>query len=115
MERIAVAVGQRATLEEGLESVAPVSAATRLVRHPHADAFTLLALPDHMGVTMDCAREWEDADSAAPVEGDESYGNHYLAVFRCGPAAGEGSAVFKLHWGRENGQWRVMAFHLLAD
>ncbi len=114
MDRVAVAVGKPSALEECLEQVAPVSAATRLVMHPHAGAFALLVLPDHIGVTMDCEREWQDADSVAPVEGDENYGNHYLAVFRCGPATGEGSAVFKLHWARENGQWRVLV-HILAD
>ncbi len=115
MERVAAGVGQPAVLEECLESVAPVSAATRLVMHPHAGAFALLALPNHVGVTMDCEREWEDADSAAPVEGDENYGNHYLTVFHCRPISGEQPAVFKLHWARENGEWRVMAFHTLVD
>ncbi len=115
MERLSNGIGQPNELEDVIQSVRPMNSEVRLVTHPRETAFSLLAIPDHIGVTMDCRREWEDEQSEPPAEGEEIYGNHYLVVFQFRPKAGEGPAVHKLHWAREDGQWRIMAFHTLVD
>jgi len=108
LEQIARGVN-KSRLADSIEGVDPTHRDIRIIGHQREDAYTLLSMPDHIAGAFDCSRfgtQAEDPDSG-------TYGNHYATAFRFRARSGAPAALL-LIWGKEEGEWRIIACHVVT-
>ena len=103
-------VGAADELEDVVESVEPAHVDTRVVSHPHEDAYSLMSVSDWLGEELDCKRR-VDGIFSAPDERAERFGSYYLSAFRIKTVAGE-TMPFVLTWAKEGGAWRILSYKI---
>jgi hypothetical protein len=109
MERVGQEVPDASRLDEILEPVPEVNPALLVVNQPNENAYTLIAAPDEIAKSFDCAaRTRGEPFSAEGMEGHR-YGDYFATVFRFRVDQGEGAALV-LAWVQENGAWKIYAY-----
>ena len=85
------------------------------VRHPDSAAFEIVAIPDSMGAQADCSRikPGEELNLATADNSPVTYGQYYATGFHMTKSVDE-PPVLWLVWARENGQWKIVAYHILS-
>jgi len=95
-----------------VKPVEPAHPDVQVIAHEYEDVFTLISIPDQMGQRVDCSRrlevgrKWEEST-------EKVYGNYMGTVFELELLGGE-PAVFLLVWKKEGGEWKVVAYHIVA-
>jgi hypothetical protein len=108
--RVAKRVGRVRQLREALNPVAAWNAETKVVRHPHEDAFTLLSLPAGMGQSLLCENREKTLD---PPPVPASHGQYYATIFVIQSRSSASGALLAL-WEKEGGAWKLVAWEVQA-
>lgn len=113
MQTVAQDIGNSQHLSDVVEASAPEHPGLKLVKHHKDQAYTLVAVPDHLAPAMMCEKEshqhpYRDQDSATPV-----YGNYYDMFFEL-KTPGEHPASLSFLWGKDNGQWKIVSYEMLS-
>jgi hypothetical protein len=115
MERIANFAGSVRKLEDAITAPQPSHPDLRLVQHTDSAAFVMVAIPESMAVQADCSKmkPGEDLVIASSASTPKTYGQYYATGFQLTKAV-EQPSVLWIIWTRENGQWKIVAYHVLT-
>jgi len=111
MKKVSNAVGRKSNFDEAIKSITPVHPLLKLVSHSQEEAFALVGAPNEIASSFECTNQIRDQGQgvkvARKVGRPAVYGNYYGAIFelRVGTPASVGFL-----WGREKGQWKIIAF-----
>ena len=101
-----------AGLEEAVEDIEPSNPVVYLVAHEDEALYSLLSVPDHIAEDFVCSvytgGEMHFEEPETPV-----YGNYFATAFMV-KLIGAEPAVFYLLWTRENGDWKIIAYHVVT-
>ncbi len=106
-------VGDSRNLPDVVEPVDLDHPGLKLVSHSGEDAYTVVAVPDDLAETLMCEKEsrqhpYQPAESATPT-----YGKYYGTLFAVRtPGEHNGSLAFL--WSKENGQWKIISYEIIA-
>jgi hypothetical protein len=108
MRELGEQLGPLDSLETVIAAVQPQNPDLLLVSHPGDDAYTVMAVPDHVASGIDCQRI---VDGLEPDEsaGVPRYGHYYGTAMRFNLQAGE-SPVLALLWAREETGWKIVSY-----
>jgi hypothetical protein len=95
-----------------VKPVEPVNTDIRIMQHEYEDVFTLLSIPDHMGVQADCSRRLS-AGQNWEVPDRKTYGNYYATAFELRLLGGDAAALY-LVWRKTDKKWQIVAYHIVA-
>lgn len=108
-------VGDSRNLPDVVEPVDPDHPGLKLVSHSGEDAYTAVAVPDYLAETLMCEKESRqhpyqpsETESQAPT-----YGKYYGTLFAV-RTPGEHAASLAFLWSKENGQWRIISYEIMA-
>lgn len=106
-----VPAGKR--LEDVLVAAEPHHQDLKLIRHGQEQAFSLVSVPDSMGLASKCANL--KPGGAVPLDrpGALSYGRFFAAGARL-KRAGPDAAVLWTVWSREGREWKIGSYLLLT-
>ena len=107
-------VGKVGHLSEALEPVQAEHDDLQMVEHGGERAYTLVAVPDYLAGTFECDRRssknpYPPDDAAA----QKTYGNYYATLFMF-RTAGEHPAALTLLWGKDSGEWKIIAYEMVT-
>lgn len=108
-------VGTVQHLRDALEPVQPDHDDLQLVPHAGEDAYTVVAVPDYLAESFQCTKESTSHPYKAATESaqQKTYGNYYATLFAL-RTPGDHPATLTLLWNKEGGQWKIIAYELLA-
>jgi hypothetical protein len=115
LERVSKFAGAVKRLEEAITAPQPSHPDIKLVRHTDSAAFAMVAIPDSMALQADCSKmkPGEHLVVAPPTSAPKNYGQYYATGFQLTKAV-EQPSVLWIIWTRENGQWKIVAYHVLT-
>jgi hypothetical protein len=102
-------------LHDALEPVRPEHEDLQVVEHAGEHAYTLVAVPDYLVGSFLCDKR-SSKNPYAPADGpaqQKEYGNYYATLFTL-RAPGDHPAALTLLWGKENQQWKIIAYEVVA-
>ena len=108
-------VGKVEHLRDALEPVRPEHEGLRLVTHSGEGAYTMVAVPDYLAGSFLCG-EASVKNPYAPPEATtdaKQYGNYYATLFAM-RTPGDHPAALTLLWGKDSGQWKIIAYEVVA-
>jgi len=85
----------------------------KLVKHAEDAAFTVVALPDSMGASADCARWKKDGFVQNDPAGAPTYGRYYATGFSRNAANASGTVLW-LVWDKSGATWKAVSYLLMA-
>ena len=100
-------------LRDALEPVQPQHEDLLVLAHQGEGAYSLVAVPDHLAATMLCQKHSHQQPYEPAVARQKVYGNYYAAIFAL-RTPGQHPAALTLLWGKEGGQWKIVAYELTA-
>jgi hypothetical protein len=101
-------------LREALEPVKPEHEDLQVVAHAGEHAYTLVAVPDSLVSSFSCEQaSTKNPNAAGDDAAQKVYGNYYATLFTF-RMAGEHPAAMTLLWGKEAGQWKIVAYEVVA-
>jgi hypothetical protein len=115
MERLANFAGSVRKLEDAITAPQPSHPDLRIVQHADSGAFAMVAIPDSMAVQTDCSR-MKPGEELAITSSDaapKTYGQYYATGLQMTRAV-EQPSVLWIIWARENGAWKIIAYHVLT-
>jgi hypothetical protein len=102
--RTAKRLGSAKDLNDLIDAEPPTHPDFRVARHDLDEAYTLITVPDDFAQSFLC--EGDDAAASAPTEkGTDYYGTMFLFE-----VPGGAEAALGMLWGREDGDWKILAF-----
>jgi len=106
-------VGTVPHLRDALEPVQADHEDLRLVNHAGEGAYTVIAVPDYLAGSFLCEKKsvHHPYEPAADNAQQKSYGNYYATLFSL-RTPGEHPAALTLLWGKDGGQWKIIAYEL---
>src|SRR5262245_52942944 len=108
MKNVARKIGRKNDVSESIESIVPAHPALKLVTHAQEQAYTLVSVPDEIARDFQCQSQAEGVKVSQKTGGTAVYGNYYGAIFELKV---EGApAALNLLWGKENDQWKIIAY-----
>jgi len=115
MGRVAKFVGSVKKLEDAITAPQPSHPDLKLVQQPDSAGYVMVAIPDAMAAQADCSKmkPGDDRVVAIPASAPRIYGGYYATAFQLAKAV-EQPSVLWIIWGRENGQWKIVAYHVLT-
>jgi hypothetical protein len=108
MKKVADVIGRKSEVRDAIKGITPVHPLLKLVSHPQEEAYTLVSIPNEIAVAFECANQVRGVNVAQKFGGPAVYGNYYGALFEL--RVGGAPASLKLLWGREKGQWKIIAY-----
>ncbi len=112
---IAQDVGQSKHIPEVVEAVEPQHSDLKAVPHSGQDAYTVVAVPDYLVTDLMCEKESRQHPyQPGPAETQPATYSGYYGVLLALRTPGEHSASLAFLWAKENGQWKIVAYDLLA-
>ena len=108
MKKVTGVTGRKSEVGEAINGITPTHPVLKLVTHTQEQAYTLVSVPDEIARAFKCSSQVEGVKVAQKVGGPAVYGNYYGAIFEL-KVRGEPAAV-KLLWGKEKGQWKIIAY-----
>jgi len=105
-------VGQVKHLRDATEPVEPGHDDLKTVTHPEADAYALVAVPDYLSSSFMCAKQGAPSEPATDSQ-SKNYGKYY-AMFFALRTPGDNPASLAFLWSKENGQWKIVSYSLMA-
>jgi hypothetical protein len=107
-------VGKVQHLRDALEPARAEHEDLQLVEHAGEHAYTLVAVPDSLSSAFLCDKR-STKNPYAPDDGakEKAYGNYYATMFTL-RTAGEHPAALTLLWGKENGEWKIIAYEVVT-
>ena len=112
MKVLSEEMGKFENLTEAVDAVIPWRKAFRVVKQPFEGDFAIVEAPDSFAEFFKCeSRSKERQDSA--LEGDLKYGTYYGSMFRFKVGNSRGGVLACL-WARKTGNWRIVAWEVLA-
>ena len=106
-------VGKVQQLSDAMEPVRVDHEGLQRVAHKDADAYMMVAVPDSLVGSFSC----EERSKANPYTADDAaknvYGNYYATMFSF-KTPGEHAAALTLLWGKDGGEWKIVAYELVA-
>ncbi len=108
MKKISGLIGRKSDVAEAIRSITPAHPGLKLVTHSQEQAYTLVSMPDEIARDYECTSQVKGVKAAEKVGGSAVYGNYYGASFELN-IQGEPAALGLL-WGREKGQWKIIAY-----
>jgi hypothetical protein len=110
MKKISDVVGKQNNIEDAIRGITPALPGLKLITHSQEKAYTLVSVPDEMANAFECTSQVNVVRRADKVEGAAIFGNYYGAIFELNI---EGDpASLRLLWGREKGQWKIIAYSI---
>lgn len=101
-------------LRDAIEPVQPTHEDLRMVGHPSGDAYTLIAVPDSLAGSFLCRETSPQHPYQATGDpNSKQYGTYYASLFAL-RTPGDHPAALSLLWGKEQGQWKIIAYELTA-
>jgi hypothetical protein len=108
-------VGTVQHLRDAMEPVQPSHDDLQAVPHAGEDAYTVVAVPDYLADSFGCEKE-SVSHPFKPAGGtalQKTYGNYYATLFAL-RTPGDHPAALTLLWNKEGGQWKIIAYEVLA-
>jgi hypothetical protein len=113
MNAVAQRLGKVEHLHDALEPVRPAHEDLRIVEHAGEGAYTLVAVPDELESSFLCQKR-SAKDPYVGEEGDaKHYGKYYATLFMF-RTPGEHPAALTLLWGKDGGQWKILAYEVVT-
>lgn len=105
-------VGKVQHLHDALEPVQPDHDDLRTLSHAGEGAYTVVAVPDGLADSFLCVKT-SPAHPYQPGEASQEkvYGNYYATMFAF-RTPGDHPAALTLLWGKEGGEWKIVAYGL---
>ena len=102
-------------LHDALEPVRPEHDDLQLVAHAGEGAYTMVAVPDYLAGSFLCEETSAKKPYAPPdaTTAAKQYGNYYATLFTF-RTPGDHPAALTLLWGKDSGQWKVIAYEVVA-
>jgi hypothetical protein len=110
MKNVAGLIGKKTDLAEAIRGVTPAHPILKLVTHSQEQAFTLVSVPDSIANALECQSQARGVNVTQKIGAPTVYGNYYGALFEA-QVRGQ-PAVLKLLWGKEKGQWKIIAYSI---
>lgn len=105
-------VGHVQHLRDAIEPVEPDHDDLKAVPHSEADAYALIAVPDYLASSFACQKAGAGADPGTDPQA-KSYGRYYAMLFAL-RTPGDHPASLAFLWSKENGQWKIISYSLMA-
>lgn len=107
-------VGKVQHLHDALEPVRAEHEDLQLVEHTGEGAYTMVAVPDYLAGSFLCDKR-SSKNPYAPEGGAQErvYGNYYATMFTL-RTAGDHLAALTLLWGKDNEQWKIIAYEVVT-
>ena len=107
-------VGQVHHLRDAVEAVEPDHDDLKTVAHSGADAYTVVAVPDYLAASFTCQDKAVPPDQVATADSQpKTYGKYYATLFAL-RTPGDHPASLAFLWSKENGQWKIVSYSLMA-
>jgi hypothetical protein len=107
-------VGTLRHLGDAIEPVQPDHEDLMVVSHAGEGAYTAVAVPDYLSESFLCVQESAKHPYQPPDEAAHKvYGNYYATMFAL-KTPGQHPAALTMLWGKEGGQWKIIAYELTA-
>ena len=101
-------------LREAVEPVGLEHTDLKVVDHSAKDSYTLVAVPDSLADTFLCEKVSAQHPYAAAADTPaKTYGNYYAMLFAL-RTPGDHPAALTLLWSKENGQWKIISYEMVA-
>jgi hypothetical protein len=110
MKRVTGVIGRKSDVAEAIRSITPAHPALKLITHRQEQAYTLVSVSDEMARAFECRSQVQGMKVSQKVGGSAVYGNYYGAIFELN-IRGEPAAL-RLLWGKEKGQWKIIAYSI---
>jgi len=111
LSEIAEFVGQPAELGDGIRAAEPWNPDLRLMEHDAQQTYALLALPDRLAHSVNCANRAAGRHYAGHIE-EGVYGNYFAVLFQLETAGGHGPILAFL-WSKDGGEWQITSYNVL--
>ena len=112
-EGVAEAVAPARSLGEAIRASEPWNPELHLMPHGNADAYTVVAVPEHLATAFECTNRAVGMQPQSDPGAGE-YGDYYAVLFQLA-GGGEHLPTFMLLWARERGEWQVVSYDVLVD
>jgi len=108
-------VGKVEHLRDALEPVRPEHDGLQFVAHAGEGAYTMVAVPDYLAGSFLCDETSVKKPYAPPeaTTDPKQYGNYYATMFTM-RTPGDHPAALTLLWGKDSGQWKIVAYEVVA-
>jgi hypothetical protein len=108
-------VGTVERLSDALEPVQSDHDDLQVVHHPAEDAYSVVAVPDYLVESFACEKESPSHPYSPPAGTAQQkiYGNYYATLFAL-RTPGDHPAALTLLWNKEQGQWKIVAYEVVA-
>ena len=83
------------------------------MRHDEVAAYSIVAVPDSMGIAADCARLKPGGTPKFDAEEPRRYGRFYAVSLRI-KRAGDEAAVLWMVWAKQGQQWRIVSYVVIT-
>jgi hypothetical protein len=114
MKKVSNQIGRKSDVEEAMKSITPVHPSLKLVSHTHEEAYTLVSVPGEIAAAFECTSQATNlrrrVKAAQKSGGPAVYGNYYGAMFEL--RVGGAPASLNILWGKEKGQWKIIAYSI---
>ena len=110
MKRVSGAIGQKSEVGEAIRGITPAHPALKLVTHSQEQAYALVSVPDQLAKALECQSQVQGVKAGQQGGGQAVYGNYYGVIFELKVPGNP--AALKLLWGKEGGQWKIIAYLL---
>lgn len=101
------AMGKVASLEGVVEAVTLQNPQVKLSEHQYSKLFSLYEVPESLGVRHEC--DYVYGGMAPPKNVSDKFGKYFATVLRLKGQGGK-SAVLRMLWAKEDGNWRIVSF-----
>jgi hypothetical protein len=105
-------LGAHQTLSPFIQAVVPWRKGLQIINHPYSKEFTLLGVPDTLADAFVCENASKEAVIKSLEDPNGQYGHYFGILFKVRTPANEG-AVVEVLWAKENGAWRIIAYHTI--
>jgi hypothetical protein len=113
MQSVAEDIERVEHLPDVIESVDADHPGLKLVSHKGDNAYTLVAIPDTLAPAMMCQQETQQHPYEPEESQDLKYGDYYGMLFAV-RTPGEHPASLSFLWAKDNGQWKIVSYQLVA-
>ncbi|MFN8006099.1 MAG: hypothetical protein U0V70_03560 [Terriglobia bacterium] len=108
MKNASDTIGKKSELSEAIRSLSPSNPIIKLVSHPQEQAYALVSVPDEVARNFECSSQAEGVKVAQKPNSPPVYGNFYGTV--CELKVKGSPAALRILWGKEAGQWKIIAY-----
>ena len=106
-------IGQVQHLRDAVEPVEPEHDDLKTVSHSEDDAYVLVAVPDYLATSFTCQSKPAPSETAAADSQQKNYGKYYAMLFAL-RTPGDHPASLAFLWSKEDGQWKIVSYSLMA-